>query len=348
MNAFGLALFLAACVRTQAPSGDDFYAGPYCGLYSVHTCLKLAGKNVDFDKLACMKYKADYEGSTALELERALEDHGVRALARANLSAEYLRRINNPVILHARQPGVKSPYEHWLLFLGCEGASFCVLDPPKRTVFKVSPAELLAIWDGSGIVAEVRSSGEVLAYTATMLVYLIVLLSGGVVSLLLALCVRRWKRGVGSALSAQAAGAFLLAFGFHLLVPVGFARNSSAVAMVGDNHFQAPVETITERAILSRGALDPVLIDTRLERHYARGTIPGAVNLPITANYFERTIFLRNLPRDKPMVVFCQSERCPWSRRIASYLKWRGYGQTYVYSPGYAGWQEAQQKPSQP
>lgn len=66
------------------------------------------------------------------------------------------------------------------------------------------------------------------------------------------------------------------------------------------------------------GAEDVLLLDTRDEVVYLHGTIPGAVNLPMS-----RLRELYELPRDKRIFVFCQSDEI--SRQITELLEDAGY-----------------------
>lgn len=69
------------------------------------------------------------------------------------------------------------------------------------------------------------------------------------------------------------------------------------------------------------GAEDVLLLDTRDEVVYLHGTLPGAVNLPMS-----RLRELYELPRDKRIFVFCQSDEI--SRQITELLEDAGYDAT--------------------
>ena len=63
---------------------------------------------------------------------------------------------------------------------------------------------------------------------------------------------------------------------------------------------------------------DVLLLDVRDEALYQRGTIPGAVNIPIG-----RIGDLLDLPMDKTIYVFCQADE--FSRQITELLEDAGY-----------------------
>ena len=63
---------------------------------------------------------------------------------------------------------------------------------------------------------------------------------------------------------------------------------------------------------------DVLLLDVRDEALYQRGTIPGAVNIPIG-----RIGDLLDLPMDKTIYVFCQADE--FSREVVEILTDAGY-----------------------
>ena len=69
------------------------------------------------------------------------------------------------------------------------------------------------------------------------------------------------------------------------------------------------------------GDKDVLLLDVRDEALYVRGTIPGAVNLPMSKL---RELF--TLPKEKRVFVFCQSDE--FSREVTELLTDEGYDAT--------------------
>jgi rhodanese-related sulfurtransferase len=51
----------------------------------------------------------------------------------------------------------------------------------------------------------------------------------------------------------------------------------------------------------------PIIIDTRHRNSYARGRIPGAVNIPYEegGDPMEREMLLASLPGDRLVVIYC-------------------------------------------
>ncbi|MEM4559361.1 MAG: rhodanese-like domain-containing protein [Acidilobaceae archaeon] len=89
--------------------------------------------------------------------------------------------------------------------------------------------------------------------------------------------------------------------------------------------------------LISKGAL---IIDVRLETAYAKEHIPGAINIPLK-NLEER---IEELPRDKPIIVYCTNVDCETSHMAALKLASLGFKNIYRFRPGVKGW-EAQGQP---
>jgi rhodanese-related sulfurtransferase len=87
----------------------------------------------------------------------------------------------------------------------------------------------------------------------------------------------------------------------------------------------------------TRGQTPPAVLDVRFGFEFARGHIPGAVNVPLHAilvRYEDLAI-----ARDAPVVVYCGTgpRAC-----IASFvLKLVGFEQVYILDGQFGGWQEA-------
>ncbi|HVH12549.1 MAG TPA: rhodanese-like domain-containing protein, partial [Longimicrobium sp.] len=85
-------------------------------------------------------------------------------------------------------------------------------------------------------------------------------------------------------------------------------------------------------ATLAAGA---ELVDVRNSSEFAAGHLPGAVNLPL-GRLAER---LDELPRDRPLVVHCQSGAR--ASVAVGLLAARGFGDVRHLAGDYAGWSRA-------
>jgi|FaiFalDrversion3_1042247.scaffolds.fasta_scaffold33482_2 rhodanese-related sulfurtransferase len=85
--------------------------------------------------------------------------------------------------------------------------------------------------------------------------------------------------------------------------------------------------------LASKGAL---LVDVRANAAYDKEHIRGAINIPLD----DLDSHLENLPKDKPVVVYCGSVDCTMSYFAARKLASKGFT-VYRYTPGLKGWKEA-------
>jgi 3-mercaptopyruvate sulfurtransferase SseA len=132
-----------------------------------------------------------------------------------------------------------------------------------------------------------------------------------------------------------------LAVCWHLLSTDGFFQNDRAVGLITSRHFEPPLASIELDDVKS--SLDRAevrLVDARLAEDFHAGHIPSAVNLPVLAGIFEREDLLATFTPDQRVIVYCQSETCPWSHSIAGDLVFRGFRDVVVFSGGWREWQE--------
>ena len=344
-------LAMAVADEASSPAQDpslrlDFSGGPYCGIYSLYAALQLHGITVDFEKLVDKKYVGSYRGSSLAELQRAAGDCGAYAVPMEGLSAASLRAATDPIILHVRRPGYGHPYGHWIVFLGVEGSRARILDPPNPPQH-LPFAELLAIWDGSGLVVSRAPVSSWRLRLANWLEYGVISGFCFVGIALLALLVGHWRWAEYRLVRFGwlAGSGVVLALVFHLVSSEGFFSNSHALAQVQVVHFRPRLQTVTVKQVaesLSRS--DVTLIDARYPQVFRGGHLPGAINLPIYAGLPDRSRILAGVPRTHQVIVYCQSDRCGWGEQIAADLYFRGYRRIYLFPGGWAAWEEYLQR----
>ena len=87
---------------------------------------------------------------------------------------------------------------------------------------------------------------------------------------------------------------------------------------------------------------DTVIIDARRARDYQAGHLDGAISLPVDANealWEEATAIIR---RDKPIMVYCQSDRCKYAERVSVALLKDGFSGISIYRGGWHDWTSRQ------
>ncbi len=266
------------------------------------------------------------------------------------LTASALCCSHHPVILHVRQPYLRSDYSHWILFLGVEGDKARIINPPHALAL-LPVADLLALWDGVGLVVakepvsawSFRAAGW-LDQGLFLVFGVMVLTAARLGSRRFRLMQRPWV--VLPSLLLLAVG---MAVTSDCLREEGMLSNDAAVAIVAGQHFAPAVPALSVADVKSM--LDQpgvTVIDARFPDAYADGHLPGAVNLPVVAGLVQRGKTLAAIKPDERVIVYCQSESCSWGEMVASDLVLRGYGKVYVFSGGWNAWEEqGQRKPGQ-
>jgi rhodanese-related sulfurtransferase/predicted double-glycine peptidase len=347
-----LLLCLTICFLSPPPiqaaensSFTEQASGPYCGLYCVYSVLKSYGIPVDFERFLDPKYISSWEGTSMEQLKLLIEDHGAYALPMESLTISSLRACPHPVILHVRAPGPGMPYAHWVLFLGVEGDYAWIVDPPLKKQ-RLPLAELLAIWDSTGLIVskEPFSPYMLRLWTYTEQTLIFVLLLCVMAGAYWCFPQRWWRTPLVITLSLLS-----VAFVYHLGYEHGMMANRSAVAAVQGNHFFPPMPSIDwdELQEMLRHE-ETILVDARTAWAYRLGHIPRSINLPINAGLVERREVLASLRPSQPVIVYCQSEQCNWGEVIAVDLHFRGFRHVYVYRGGYVEWQQREQQQRNP
>ena len=334
---------VAAADAPVLPVKDDSYmaGGPYCGIFAVFGALKAEGFEPQIDTLVQARYVGSELGSSIVELETAARDHGAHSLAIEGMTSASLRSSRHPIVLHVRRPGHGTTFGHWVLFLGCEGDDALILDAP-HSVERMPMTELLAHWDGIGLVV----SREPIAAVSYSWVgwfegaLVLAVLLGGFALL------KRWagtpRRGIvrflGRIISLIVL-AGLTALAWNLVGDEGFFTNRTAVEHVAVRYFQPKIATIAMDEVESEiGHPGVTIVDARYPGAYQAGHLPDAVSLPISASLTLRRQVIADIPRGNKIIVYCQSESCPWSHSIASDLALRGFRDVVVYPGGWEEW----------
>ena len=112
------------------------------------------------------------------------------------------------------------------------------------------------------------------------------------------------------------------------------------VYAAGEPEWTAKGEILSVSTVFIKKLIDEkanvVLIDSRPERPFAAGTIPGAIN--ISDSKFAQMV--DKLPKDKatPLIFFCGGLVCDLSEKSAKKAKALGYTNVRKYTEGYPDW----------
>ncbi|MDD2897058.1 MAG: rhodanese-like domain-containing protein [Aliarcobacter sp.] len=87
----------------------------------------------------------------------------------------------------------------------------------------------------------------------------------------------------------------------------------------------------------NRNSVNAILIDARPEIKYQKGTIPSSLNIPDT-KFDEYYSVLKDIPKEKEIIVYCGGYNCTKSPIVAEKLKEKGYINVKVYPAGEPEW----------
>jgi|GEM_PF-1416420 len=325
-------------------------SGPYCGIYSLIAILDTFGIHPNDVELLVPEFVGSFQGSSNKELESAAEKYGLHAKTYSGLTWRELQASKSPMILHFRSTSASSDFNHWVAYLGVDGGKARIIDLPHRMT-TIPFAELLAKWDGIAIeISQEPIKGDVLAASYQNYLSAILLLLGGLFvvkmffwspdkeAFYVPTIFPKVKRAATQ--SAVLLGIlFVSGILYHAFSPIGFLTNPSAVAEVTRRYYSVDVPEINLAEMERVVAEETIpMFDSRFLRDYNRGTIPGAVALPINSSLTERQQILGSTPKSQRIVVFCQSSACGYADEVAQFLKFNGYENVVLYRGGYREW----------
>jgi rhodanese-related sulfurtransferase/predicted double-glycine peptidase len=332
------------------PLHKPVVSGPFCGIYSVVATMNTLAIDVPVRGLVAHRYIGSHQGSTAAELIRAIEDYGANAEPFVNLTVSELKRADSAMILHVRSSWSDRRYNHWVTFLGFDGERVILLDFPHAEQ-SITQAELMAIWNGVGIVVSKEPPDPHALLLPTRLMYVLGTLSAIACFLLIpaslkgfdaaSLSLPRWIRLKRVCLQAVVivGVVFVAAFTFHAVSPTGFLRNPTAVAEVARRYHSVEFpEVSTEQMEQIITEKKTTIIDARFAEDYHFSAMPNAINIPVHSALEHRQKALRGIALRQPIVVYCQSSSCDFSDEIAKFLKFNGFTNVAIYRGGFRDW----------
>lgn len=327
--------------------------GPYCGLYSLYTALGLRGESVQFDKLLKPEYCTGEHGSTWLDLQAAGRSVGFDGALLENMTTATLRASRDPVILHVKKHSADEEYDHYILFIRTIGGNARVFDAPTG-MSTISFRELHNRWDGTGLVV-VKNPADAAPMASRFRLGSLAagaLLTAGVVGTFQARRKTRARaasdevrgpivRVASRQLTALVGLSFVLATMFHLFSDQGLLAPTDAVAAIQDSKVATFLPTVA-RAEVQRMVSAPgvVVVDAGKQADFDAGHITGAMNVPVDSNEQLIEERFRGVPLSTRVLIYCQSEACPYSDIVARRLIAAGYGDISIYRGGWLDWEK--------
>ncbi len=83
-----------------------------------------------------------------------------------------------------------------------------------------------------------------------------------------------------------------------------------------------------------------VIVDARERIFYEKGHIKGAINIPYDEIEILPYEFLKNLDKNKEIVIYCDGGYCEASFIVAEFLIRNGFKNISVYIDGYPEWEK--------
>lgn len=320
----------------------------YCGVYALYRGALALGKCPHFGELLKPAYISKAaNGSSAEQLTLAASSIGLECIHITHLNSSALKRVDTPTLLHVKSKLGSNAYDHWVLFLGVEQSKARVCDGIQE-VQLTDFRDLSAGWDGHALILNpapgLRRAIILAAFTpylgicAASLAVMIAL-RWSWIYLVAGWLTKRRVLGVDYALQALAvAGAgFMVAGALHAL---GFLAGPPLIAAIQEEKlgtFLPIVSTHDMDRIISRREM--IIVDARLQQDFDAGHIEDAVNIQRSATLEECSAALGPVSKDTPIVLYCQSNGCPYSVDVARSLIKCGFHNLYLFSGGWLEWQ---------
>lgn len=79
-------------------------------------------------------------------------------------------------------------------------------------------------------------------------------------------------------------------------------------------------------------------IDARTHREFQKEHLPGAINIPASASFEEKSKLTSQLTPERMYVVYCNNPECPLSHQLYEYLQFADFTNTHIMYEGIDGW----------
>ncbi len=131
-----------------------------------------------------------------------------------------------------------------------------------------------------------------------------------------------------------------LLFGSSLYAESKLTKPSAKVQSMIDKYKLQVVDYKYAKAKVAKGTRNgakALFIDARPNKKYKAGTIPSALNIPDT-EYSKYVGQLKDVQKDKEVIVFCGGWKCGKSPKVANMLKKDGFTNVKLYQAGEPEW----------
>jgi rhodanese-related sulfurtransferase len=150
-----------------------------------------------------------------------------------------------------------------------------------------------------------------------------------------------WDRRAGFSVAQAtllAGGTLLLASASHLTRAGGFLTAGRATETVRQAHAGNFLPKIGLRQVARLLHEQATFVDARLKSDYDAGHLAQAISVPVDANEAEQHRAVAGIPRNRQIVVYCQSARCQFAEKVAIALQTEGFSRVCVFRGGWNEW----------
>lgn len=117
-----------------------------------------------------------------------------------------------------------------------------------------------------------------------------------------------------------------------------FAKSSDTIGSTASAGPHAPIMVSTEEAQKFFEESNALFIDARHEFDFKLGHIKGAINIPLK-DFDVRKETLASVPKDKPVIAYCDGAECNSSIELASKLHVLGFTTVKIFFGGWREWE---------
>lgn len=309
-----------------------------CGIYSLYAAAKVQGADIRIDRLLLPRFISGPNGSTFRDVCDAAHEIGLNTVAFGDLSSSDLRSSPVPLILHMRSGPSAPIYDHYLLYLRCDGDKAVIVDDGKLR--SVDFPKVVALWDRAAIAVSAVPINRIrliypslMLFTCWTLVVLIVAVAVSLMPARLLIC-----NALLQMITILALGAVVGVL-HNFISDGGLLVDLDTVANVEQWHADAFLKRISASELQQEISdhTNITVVDIRTSEAYKTGHIDKAINIPwplgtdaIPPEFSRHT--------REALVLYCQSDRCSASLRAARALLVRGYSNVRVYEGGWDEW----------
>lgn len=142
-------------------------------------------------------------------------------------------------------------------------------------------------------------------------------------------------------LLALLALACVLALSVNKLRPEGIPWREDWTAKKFASATKSGGRILLDLALAAQQSDSALFIDARLFEDYELGHIPGAQSLPFDPVSKTLEAQVKELPKDRPLILYCSGVSCSMAEELAEYIRDFGYKNALIMVEGFEGWSGA-------